>query len=72
MIEDETMMVDDFAMIAAKKDDSTEESEHKQHLRTGLTVATSSVQTLAQLYLALDRPDSINLKYDWVSENAIG
>ena len=65
--EDETMMVDDFDMIASKKEDFTEENQPKQDLRKGLTIMTCADQTLAQLYLALDRPESINLKYDWVS-----
>ncbi len=67
LTEDETMMMDDFALFASKKEDRIEQNQPKQDFRKKLTITSSSDQTLAQLYLALDRPESINLKYDWVS-----
>lgn len=93
LMNDETMMIDDFALIATKvnqkKCTDAEASETNamadgnpstmllaDQLRAGLNVSNLKIVpdtkdfkdlTFAELYLALDKPEKIGFKYDWIS-----
>jgi hypothetical protein len=98
LMNDETMMIDDFALIAAKNQMNSEAKEtlaaennnrcsnntilFADQLRAGLTASNLKIVpdgnlckdfkdlTFAQLYLALDKPEKISFKYDWISASS--
>lgn len=93
LMNDETMMIDDFALIATKANQKyctgAEASETSatadgkpstvllaDQLRAGLNASNLKIVpdtkdfkdlTFAELYLALDKPEKISFKYDWIS-----